>query len=431
MEKILLVILLMSSLVTMIISLVSLFLVLKVRKKEKDDSSSQVVEERIKSIINTSLASISSDSISKTSEMIQKQIDNDNRRLNEYSAIINSKMEQTISTINDKFLNLTNTQNNTMNSFKDSVDQRLFDSMSKIETNLNEKLNNISSKVDVSLKDGFVQTRDSMLSLEKQLTVVKEAQKNIDDLQKNIVSLGNILTNNQERGRYGEIQLEMIMADIFGETKGTFYDYQFCIKEDGENKLRPDAVVFLDYKEKKMIVPIDSKFSLTGYEKLFSKDPSVTEFEISECKKQFTTALKKRIDETSKYIDTPVTISNSIMFIPSDSIFSYIMNEIPSVSDYARKKRVLITSPTILPPLLVSLKIVILEERKKDNLKKIDDALVLLSEDFRRFSERWSKIENNISTLSKSTNDMSTTVNKISKKFDNIEQLQFTDNEKE
>lgn len=88
-----------------------------------------------------------------------------------------------------------------------------------------------------------------------------------------MLSLKGVLTNAQQRGRYGEMQLEMILQSMFGEAyKGELYDFQYPLAK-GDEGMRPDAVVFLDGEEKRQIMAIDAKFSLVGYETLFGATP--------------------------------------------------------------------------------------------------------------------------------------------------------------
>jgi DNA recombination protein RmuC len=73
-----------------------------------------------------------------------------------------------------------------------------------------------------------------------------------------------------------------------------------------------DAVIFIDKK----IVPIDSKFSLENYNKILD---SKTDLEKQKYEAEFRKDLKKRIDETSKYIKPQEgTMEFAFMFIPSE-----------------------------------------------------------------------------------------------------------------
>lgn len=75
-----------------------------------------------------------------------------------------------------------------------------------------------------------------------------------------------------------------------------------------------DAVIILDDK----ILPIDSKFSLENYNRLID----AREVDRPALEKAFKEDLKRRIDETAKYIKPGKgTLDQALMFIPSEAIY--------------------------------------------------------------------------------------------------------------
>ena len=76
-----------------------------------------------------------------------------------------------------------------------------------------------------------------------------------------------------------------------------------------------DAAIFVRDK----IIPVDAKFSLENYNKLMEeKNESVR----STMEKEFKADLKKRIDETAKYVRPQESTTDfAFMFIPADGVF--------------------------------------------------------------------------------------------------------------
>lgn len=332
----------------------------------------------------------------------------------------------------------------TMNSLIESDNKRLAEFQKTIQDNLNSQIKTMNDKIDGSMKEinekvnqslaeGFKGTSDSMVSLQKSLGMVQEAQKNIDSLQTDINSLKGILTNNQERGRYGEFQLELLLDNLFGGLKGTLYDTQYVLKEakDGEPALRPDAVVFLDGESKHQIICIDSKFSLTGYEDLFDPTKKLDEKDAAAAKASFRLALKQRIEETSKYIIKGTTISNALMFIPNDGIFAFIHNTYPDLIDEAAKKNVVLVSPTILQPLLTAFRVIQIDAKKSKNLAAINESLNRLGDEFKRFIPRWKNLSKSVESMANKTREFDTTVNKIGNRFDKVAKIELQKDEEE
>lgn len=380
-----------------------LFSVLQSKKEKQDNSKLHDDLIRLEEKINQSQQEIEH----KTAEALQAQ------------ALENSeRFEKTLRAQMDF-----DTQR--LNNFQSTIMQNLSGYMTSLDTKLDQSLATIHNKVDQSLKDGFVSTSDSMSNLSKQLGVMQEAQKNIQSLQGEITALTNVLGNNQQRGKYGEWQLELLLQNMFGDTQGTLYDTQFILKDDATTSLKPDAVVFLDGKTQMKLVPIDSKFSLTGYEELFDPSKELTDDVSKSLKSQFRSAIKKRIDETGKYILPGKTIDSSIMFVPNDGVFAFLESEMPDLSEYARSKHVVITSPALLGPLLYSFRIIQIEDKKNKNLVLINQALNDLSKEFHRFMPRWQKLNDSIQRLTNTSGDFDTTVNKIDKKFTGIANMEI------
>ncbi|HBB05284.1 MAG TPA: hypothetical protein DCZ41_01650 [Firmicutes bacterium] len=382
-------------------------------------------------------------------KMMKEESEIDNKRLSDFQQVVNTNLNNQVKTMNEtidrRISDITSKTNEQMDavrkSMKDLADadtKRLNDFQSTINSALllqmktmNERIDlsmkTINDRVNQSLNDGFKGTSESMVNLQKQLGMVEEAQKNINSLQNEITSLKDVLSNNQERGKYGEFQLELLLENLFEGSKGLLYDTQYVLEKakGDEKELRPDAVIFLDGEAHHQIICIDSKFSLTGYEDLFDSNAHLSDEEIEKAKNAFKNATKLRIDETSKYIIKGKTISNAIMFIPNDGVFAYIHNEFPELIDYAKRKAVVLVSPTILQPLLASFRVIQIDAKKSKNIAKINEELNALGNEFRKFAPRWEALNNSIQGLVKKSGQFDTTVGKIGKRFDRVQKIDF------
>ncbi len=349
--------------------------------------------------------------------------ENVNRRLND----INKRTSDQMLAIQKSMKDATEADTKRLNDFQSTISNGMNEQIKNINDKLDQSIKTLNEKVDRSLSEGFKGTSESMQNLQKQLGIVQEAQKNIDSLQNEISSLNGILSNNQQRGKYGEWQLELLLDNMFQGSKGILYDTQFILQEakGDELQLKPDAVIFLDGEAHHQIVCIDSKFSLTGYEDLFDDTKHLTEVEVSKAKSAFRSAIKQRIDETGKYIIKGKTISNALMFIPNDGVFAYVHNEFYELVEYAQKKNVVLVSPTILQPLLGSFRVIQIDAKKSKNIAKINEQLNALGKEFEHFIPRWSSLNNTIQQLTKKSSQFDITVGKIGKKFDKVQSIDF------
>ena len=353
--------------------------------------------------------------------------------LNQQSKALYDSSQSQLTLIRNSLSDLTKDNTKQLNLFEQSIHNSMTMQIQVINQRIDTNMKSINDKVDQGLSQGFKGASESMQNLQKQLGIVEEAQKNIGSLQNEISSLNGILSNNQQRGRYGEWQLELLLENLFEGQKGTLYETQYVIQEaNGEEKqLKPDAVIFLDGEAHHQIACIDSKFSLVGYEDLFDQTKHLSQEEQETCKTKFRNALKLRIDETSKYIIKGKTLMNAIMFVPSDGVFAYVHNAFPDLVEYAKKKNVVMVCPTILQPLLASFRLIQIDAKKSKNIAKINEALNALGQDFRRFMPRWEKLSKSIRTLSSDSEKFTTTVNKIGNRFQKVQNIELSDNSPE
>ncbi len=446
MEKLLIATLIIASLAA-VFGIASLLLILL--KKDKNPANSNPIDVRnienkqientadIKATINNLEKNISlkmegqinskmQGQITEIVKTMKEQSDADTKRLNVFQQSITENLNSQVKTMNDSVTNR-------LNGFQETINNAVALQVKTMNEKIDASMKTINEKVNQSLSDGFKGTSDSMNSLQKQLGIVQEAQKNINTLQNEITSLRDVLSNNQQRGKYGEFQLELLLENLFQGCKGTLYDTQFILREakGDEPQLKPDAVIFLDGEAHHQIVCVDSKFSITGYEDLFDPNKHLDDAEKAKAKSNFRVATRTRIEETSKYIIPGKTVSNSIMFVPNDGVFAYIHNEFPDLIDFAQNKKVVMVSPTILQPLLASFRMIQIDAKKSKNIAKINEQLNALGKEFDKFMPRWESLNKNIQALTKKSDEFSTTVGKIGKKFSNVQKIEFSSDEEE
>lgn len=315
-----------------------------------------------------------------------------------------------------EMLQVNEANNQKLERFQSNIIEQMTKRFESINQQLGEKMKEINQKVEDKLKEGFQGTSETMAQVRERLKVIDEAQKNMESLSKDVVSLRSIMEGNQTRGAYGEYQLNMVLHNVFGDTVGC-YQEQYTIKKvkDGDD-VRADAVVFMPEPNK--MICIDSKFPFQDYERLMKED---NESAKEEYKKQFAAAVKKHITVIKdKYIVDGKTAPEALMFIPNDGVFAYIHQELLDVVDYAREKRVILTSPSTLPAILVTINMVRIEAERAKNVKEISKQLDFLGRQFAMFSKEWDTFSKQLETASRSREKLDTRVNRITTKFDAI-----------
>lgn len=315
-----------------------------------------------------------------------------------------------------EMLQVNETNNQKLERFQTNIIETMTKRFESINLQLGEKMKEINQKVEDKLKEGFQGTSETMAQVRERLKVIDEAQKNMESLSKDVVSLRSIMEGNQSRGQYGEYQLNMVLHNVFGDTVGC-YQEQYTIKKvkDGDD-VRADAVVFMPEPNK--MICIDSKFPFQDYERLMKEE---NESSKEEYKRLFAVAVKKHITVIKdKYIVEGKTAPEALMFIPNDGVFAYIHQELLDVVDYAREKRVILTSPSTLPAILVTINMVRIEAERAKNVKEISKQLDALGKQFNMFSNEWAQLSRQLDTATKTRERLDSRVSRITNKFDAI-----------
>ena len=97
----------------------------------------------------------------------------------------------------------------------------------------------------------------------ERLATIDEAQKKIDGLTSNVVSLQELLGDKKSRGAFGEVQLEALVRNILPPSG---YEFQFSLS----NNNRADCVLKLPAPTGS--VAVDSKFPMENYHRMFQID---------------------------------------------------------------------------------------------------------------------------------------------------------------
>ena len=300
--------------------------------------------------------------------------------------------------------------------FNKSINDEMNEDFNKLVERLDQRLRLMNDKVNERLDENFEKTNKTFTNVLERLSKIDEAQKKIDTLSTDIISLQSVLTDKKTRGTFGEVNLYHIMTNVFGENSKLFkMQYTF------ENNTTVDCALFAPAPLG--TIGIDSKFPLENYERMVNKNLSKEERE--QALKAFKADFKKHIDAiSSKYIIPNVTSDEAILFLPAEAIFAEVNAYHTDIIEYAYKKRVWITSPTTLISTLSTIEVIVKNIERDKYAKVIHKELQLLNEEFLRYKERWDKLSSHIETVSKDVKDLHTTSEKIAKRFDSINKVE-------
>lgn len=222
-----------------------------------------------------------------------------------------------------------------------------------------------------SMQMQFGQSAKIISEVTEKLTKLDETNKQVVGFSQQLGDLQKVLTSQKQRGNLGEAGLQLVLENILPPTA---FALQYSFK-DGDTV---DAAIFT----KDGTIPVDAKFSLENYSRILAEEDKTKKASLE---KDFKNDLKKRIDETSKYIKPKEgTLDFAFMFIPAEAIYyDLLVNEVGTVSvntrsliDYAfREKKVIIVSPTTfaayLQTVLYGLRSLKMQEETKEIIKRV------------------------------------------------------------
>ena len=288
----------------------------------------------------------------------------------------------------------------------------------KINKDMQLKLNEISDRVKENLDQGFKKTNETFNNVIERLAKIDEAQKKIESLSANVVSLQDVLTDKKSRGIFGEVQLNQVLSSVFGDKNDKVYQLQYKLP----NGTQCDSIIFLPEPTGSLVV--DSKFPLENFRRMF--DTAYTDLERKEFVREFKNNLKKHIDDiANKYIIRDVTADQAVLFLPAEAIFAELYAYHGDIIEYAHQRKVWITSPTTFMAMLTTIQVVLNNIERSKYTNVIHQELNKLADEFSRYKKRWDALASHIDTVSKDVKEIHITTGKITDRFDQISDVKI------
>ena len=307
-------------------------------------------------------------------------------------------------------------QETLQNSLKNTALQ-LIASVETLTKSVDKRLEAITGKVQERLDEGFKKTNQTFISVMERLATIDEAQKKIDGLTTNMVSLQELLGDKRSRGAFGELQLEGLIKNILPPDS---YSFQHTFSKG----VRADCVLFLP--DPTGTVAVDSKFPMENYQKMF--DVNLTDIDKAKAQKQFKLDVKKHINDiATKYIIIDETSDGAVMFLPAEAVFAEIHAYHPELIQEAMAKKVWIVSPTTLMAVLNTARAVLKDVETKKQVHIIKSELGKLGKEFNRFDTRMKKLADNIRQAHENAQDVHITSQKITQRFTQIEKVELVE----
>ncbi len=281
-------------------------------------------------------------------------------------------------------------------------------------------LENVISKIWISLGINKTTTEISIYAeeIKKIASGIKEDintkigeistyTKEIKDIHKNLEIM---LKSPGPRGAFGEIVLERILQDHLPPD-------MYEIRKQIPNGKKPDAYI----KTIEGIICIDSKFPLENYIKMIESEDDK---EREKYKKAFLKDIKGHLMKIKDSYVSPRhgTLDLAFAFIPSESVYYFLISEAYDTLNAFIKDGVHVVSPLTLAHKLELIKLGIHAKKLSKEAEKIRGVILYLGEEFNKLDKEWNTLNNHLRNLSNKVQQIGEIYNQIKKQFDAVRQ---------
>jgi DNA recombination protein RmuC len=281
---------------------------------------------------------------------------------------------------------------------------------------MSERLDNVSARIGAGLESHAQTTGANLNKLNERLAVIDAAQARMAGMTEEVVSLKDILANKQTRGAFGQGRMEAIVSD--GLPVGA-YEFQATLS----NKARPDCVIRLPGDSR--VLAVDAKFPLEAFT-LFNeaRDDEARKSAVARVRADVGKHVK---DIAERYLLPGETQDIALMFVPSESIYSDLVEHFDDVVQRAHRARVVILSPSLMMMAIQVTQAILRDQRMRDQAHAIHAEVGKLLNDVRLLAERTAKLESHFRQAQDDVGQIATSAEKVTRRAARIDAMEFSE----
>lgn len=286
----------------------------------------------------------------------------------------------------------------------------------ELNQSIRERLDGMTNRIGQTMTEQTQSTHENLAKLQERLAVIDTAQNNIQALAGQVVQLQAILANKQTRGAFGQARMEAIIAD--GLPQGA-YEFQATLS----NGSRPDCVVRMPNGAPNLV--IDAKFPLEAWNAIRdSEGPEAKKIALGQFRRDVEVHIR---DVAEKYLINGETQDTAFLFVPSESIFAEIHENFEGLVQKAHRARIVVVSPSLLMLSIQVIQAVLKDVRMREQAHLIQGEVIRLMEDVGRLDDRVRRLQTHFGQANKDIDDILVSSNKVTKRGQKIEALEFAE----
>lgn len=357
-------------------------------------------------------------------EFIEKNSNNSQNYINSYIKLGNDNL---VGNIHE----LGKVERDNTNSLREQVNLQLSEMRTVLQRSLVEvredsakKLDNIKKIVDETLANTLEERLNkSYQVISERLEAVAKGFGEMQKLATGVSDLNKVFGNVKSRGVWGEVMLGTLLEQIL-----TTDQFRSQVSINGGRELVDFAVILPGKHNENVLLPIDSKFPDSSYQRMLDVVDKPIEYELAA--KNLINDLKKEGKSISeKYIKPPLTTDFAIMYLPTEGLFAEAVKREGLSTELQNKYRVIIAGPTTLSALLSSLQMGFRTLAIEKRSMEIRDLLITFKMEFIKFSDLLGKTQKKLEDATKGIDDATKKTKIISRKLEAVESITDTSDE--
>ena len=325
---------------------------------------------------------------------------------------------ETSKELKDNRQELSQTLNLNSKNIQETVSSNLKDIKKDTNSQLDRMRNTVDEKLQKTINDRLKQ---SFGSVAEKLESVQQGLGEMKNLANDVGGLKKVLSNVKRRGGLGEMQLEMLLENIFAPGQfsrnvitnpNTSNSVEFVVNLPGYNINREH-----------IMLPIDAKYPMDIYEELLNAYDSADMDRVKKARKELRKTIKSMAkDISTKYIYPPRTTDFAYLYLPFEGIYAEVSRDADLIMELQNELKITVTGPSTLGAILHAFQMGFRTLAIEKRTSEVWETLVSVKKEFSKFSDIMGKAQKHIQTgLGKLDEVMGVRTRAIQKNLKSIE----------
>ena len=334
---------------------------------------------------------------------------------------------ETSKELKDNRQELSQTLNLNSKNIQETVSSNLKDIKKDTNSQLDRMRNTVDEKLQKTINDRLKQ---SFGSVAEKLESVQQGLGEMKNLATDVGGLKKVLSNVKRRGGLGEMQLEMLLENIFAPGQ---FSRNVITNPNTSNSV--EFVVNLpgyDINREHVMLPIDAKYPMDIYEELLNAYDSADMDRVKKARKELRKTIKSMAkDISTKYIFPPRTTDFAYLYLPFEGIYAEVSRDADFIMELQNELKITVTGPSTLGAILHAFQMGFRTLAIEKRTSEVWETLASVKKEFSKFSDIMGKAQKHIQTgLGKLDEVMGVRTRAIERNLKSIEVHEIEENTK-